>query len=439
MAEPEKLTCFVVMGFGTKTDPNSHQTFDLDKSYKYIIKPAVEAAGFRCERADEIEHAGVIDLPMYQRLMSADLVIADLSTCNVNAFFELGVRYALKPRATIVIAESGFKNPFDTNHVVVRTYDHMGTGIDYEEVERFRGLLTNTIQALEADKKVDSPVYTFLDNLVPPSIAESLGPATKSAMNGRTHDAIAGAKTEEEAEALKKPLAVMVEKAMEAKAQQNFLAMQSILSGVVAAQGDAPDVYLTQQLALATYKAEMPTKEAALLKAHEILNTLHPLTTTDPETLGLWGAVHKRLWELDDRPMADRRAALDNAIWAHEKGFHIKYDYYNGINYAFLLDVRAAHEEGNEATADRVQAERVRRRVIKICEGLVSQPIGGETEMARKEQEYWIYATLAEAYCGIGDIKTCYAWLEKASAVGADEWMIDTTKRQLKKLEQLRG
>jgi len=439
MAEPEKPSCFVVMGFGTKTDPNSHQTFDLDKSYKYIIKPAVEAAGFRCERADEIEHAGVIDQPMYERLMRADLVIADLSTCNVNAFFELGVRYALKPRATIVIAESGFKNPFDTNHVVVRTYEHMGTGIDYEEVERFRGLLTSTIQALEAEERVDSPVYTFLGQLTPPTIAETSGFAAQSAENGRRDDALSSAKTEEEAEALQRPLAIMVDKAMEAKAQHNFSAMQSILSGVVAAQGDTPDVYLTQQLAFATYKAEIPTKEAALLQAHEILKTLHPLATTDPETLGLWGAVHKRLWELDERPMTDRRASLDNAIWAHEKGFHIKNDYYNGINYALLLDVRAADETGNEATADRVQAERVRRRVIKICEDLVSQPIGGETEKARKEQEYWIYATLAEAYCGTGNMKACYAWIEKARDVGADDWMITTTQSQLQKIERLRG
>ena len=105
--------CFVVMGFGKKTDFVQNKTFDLDKSYHYIIKPAVEAAGYRCMRADEIQHAGNINVPMYEKLFEADLVIADLSTANPNAFFELGVRYALKPRTTIVIAEKGFKIPFD--------------------------------------------------------------------------------------------------------------------------------------------------------------------------------------------------------------------------------------------------------------------------------------------------------------------------------------
>ena len=80
-------TCFVVMGFNTKTDPNTGKVFDLDKSYKYIIKPAAEAAGFTCERADEIRHSGVIDVPMYEQLLKADLVIADLSTSKCQCVF----------------------------------------------------------------------------------------------------------------------------------------------------------------------------------------------------------------------------------------------------------------------------------------------------------------------------------------------------------------
>ena len=105
----DKPSCFVVMGFREKTDPISGKTFDLDKSYRILIKPAVEAAGATCVRADEIVHAEVIDVPMYEQLLEADLVVADLSTLNANAFFELGVRYALRPRATVAIAESGLR------------------------------------------------------------------------------------------------------------------------------------------------------------------------------------------------------------------------------------------------------------------------------------------------------------------------------------------
>lgn len=56
------------------------------ESYKYIIKPAAEAAGYECVRADEIKHGGNISVPMYEQLLNADVVDADVSTYNPNAF-----------------------------------------------------------------------------------------------------------------------------------------------------------------------------------------------------------------------------------------------------------------------------------------------------------------------------------------------------------------
>ena len=100
----DKKKCFVVMGFGEKTDYQTSRVLDLDKTYKHIIKKAVQEAGLECVRADEIPHAGTIEMPMFEQLLQADLVIADLSTSNLNAAYELGVRHALKPRTTIIIA-----------------------------------------------------------------------------------------------------------------------------------------------------------------------------------------------------------------------------------------------------------------------------------------------------------------------------------------------
>src|SRR5437868_6804263 len=87
--------CFVVMGFGKKTDFESGRTLDLDKTYRNIIEPAVKDAHLKCIRADDIVHSGVIDVWMYEQLLEADVVVADLSTANNNAFYELGVRHAL--------------------------------------------------------------------------------------------------------------------------------------------------------------------------------------------------------------------------------------------------------------------------------------------------------------------------------------------------------
>ena len=141
----DKKKCFVVMGFGEKTDYRTSRVLDLDKTYKHIIKKAVQDAGLECVRADEIPHAGTIDMPMFEQLLQADLVIADLSTSNLNASYELGVRHALKPRTTIIIAEEQFASPFDTSHIATLRYRHDGKVLDIEEVERFRAVLAKAI------------------------------------------------------------------------------------------------------------------------------------------------------------------------------------------------------------------------------------------------------------------------------------------------------
>src|SRR5512132_2912036 len=105
-AKGDSQRCFVIMGFGIKTDYATGRKLDLDKSYRLLIKPVVEENGLECIRADEIRHTGTIDVPMYEELLTADVVIADLSTSNPNALYELGLRHALQPRATIVISEN---------------------------------------------------------------------------------------------------------------------------------------------------------------------------------------------------------------------------------------------------------------------------------------------------------------------------------------------
>src|SRR4029450_8909489 len=89
----ESATCFVVMGFGKKTDFETGRVLDLDKSYKYLIRPAVKAGDLNCVRADEILHSGEIDKPMYRMLLEADVVVADLSTSNRHCTDALALRH----------------------------------------------------------------------------------------------------------------------------------------------------------------------------------------------------------------------------------------------------------------------------------------------------------------------------------------------------------
>jgi hypothetical protein len=434
-----KPTCFVVMGYGEKTDFQQNKTFNLDKSYQYIIKPAVMDAGFECIRADEIQHAGNINSPMYEQLLNADLVIADLSTANPNAFFELGVRYALKPRTTVVIAEKGFKIPFDIGQIVIRHYEHLGSGIDFGEVSRMREVLTNACKEVFKSQRYDSPVYTFITNLTPPALQTQVAVLERVAAEQRTQNALAQATSNSEGEALTKPLAELMKKALQARDTEDFETARLILAGVRAVQGDEADAFVVHQLALATYKSKALDPTRRLLDARAILAQLSPDASSDPETLGLWGAVHKRMSELSALPERERDEALERATSAYEKAFYLKNDYYNGINYAFLLSVRASKSTGEDAIADRVQARRIRQRVLNLCQDLLSAGIKGESEQSKGEQEYWVRATIVEALFGLGRREESAKRLAEAKDMKPSpaQWMIETTTEQLAKLETL--
>jgi hypothetical protein len=429
-------TCFVVMGFGKKTDYPTGRVLDLDKSYKYIIKPAAEAAGYECIRADEIQHAGNINVPMYQQLLNADVVIADVSTYNPNAFYELGVRHALKPYTTITIAEDKLVFPFDVGQIAIRTYHHLGEGIDFGEVERMRGELQNAIKTVGAQAACDSPVYTFLKDLQPPAVAKA--EAERAARAAQPSAPAADQPT----------VRVLMDQVETAFGRSDFVTAKSLLSVVRSMMPNEP--FVIQKLALATYKSKLPTPVEALNEACQMLEVLAPRTSTDTETLGLYGSMHKRLWDETKDPIH-----LDKAIWAHEKGFYVKNDYYNGINLAYLLNVRAALAGDTapaEAIADFILAQRTRRRVLRLCEALLESkpaPIGAE--------EYWIKATMAEAYRGTGDDGKANELLEAARRVDMSvpslesnpqstaepaqstvpAWMIQTTEEQLARLREL--
>jgi hypothetical protein len=426
----DQPSCFVVMGFREKTDPISGKTFDLDKSYRILIKPAVQAAGATCVRADEIVHAQIIDVPMYEQLLEADLVVADLSTLNANAFFELGVRYALRPRATVAIAESGFKNPFDTNHIATLPYEHLGKGIDAEEAERFKAQLTNVCRTILNNNRPDSPVYTYIRNLQPPQVRGEVE-LTEAAASYRA--APSGSADDRTA----RPLGQLMDLALNYRREENFVAMRQVLSGVVAAMGDRPDAFAVQQLALATYKSKDLEPGKALTDAQAILAPLDPEGANDPETLGIWGAIHKRLAERPERSAEQQKADLDTAIFAYEKGYYLKDDYYNGVNLAFLLDTRAARGRGDDRIADRVQARRVRERLAPRVAQQIAEREGKETTRELREEGYWMRATLAEAHAGLGNAAGEQEWLEKARAFAPEPWMVSTTQEQIGKLRRL--
>ena len=426
-------SCFVIMGFGEKTDfqSNPQRVLNLNRTYEDIIKPVVKEAGHTCVRADEIIHSTVIDKPMYDNLLSADLVIADLSTANVNAVYELGVRHALRPQRTIVLAENNFSFPFDLNHLSILKYEHLGKEIGFTEVMRVREKLKEKITTLMDSPEPDSPVFLFIPSLQ----AASLPPAQAIAAAGPP------APSSEPMDREQKSFAELLVSFRTAKAavseDDDWALPLALLKRLKTMQPDDP--YILQQMALATYKFGKPDTTASLVKAKNILSALAPQTSSDAETVGLWGAIHKRLWGA-----TQNREDLDESVKAYARGYYIKNDYYNGINYAFMLDVRASCSAGDEALADRVLARRVRADVLTICDRLLQA-----VPSADSDEPFWIAATKVEALLGLGRrdeadllkkeiVEKERLRLIKAGGDGtASQWMAASLNDQLKKLGEL--
>ncbi len=159
--EINKPLCFVIIGYGEKNDYPRNRKINLDKTYDYIIKPAVEKADYECIKCNEIKGSGLIDKDMFQYLYDAELVIADITTLNANALYELGIRHGVKPFSTIIMAQDTEKLPFDFNHNRIFRYNHMGPDIGCSEADKKVNELYELIKNVKENPETDSPFYIF--------------------------------------------------------------------------------------------------------------------------------------------------------------------------------------------------------------------------------------------------------------------------------------
>lgn len=442
-ASENKKVCFVVMGFGIKTDFATGRKLNLDYSYQALIKPVVEAKGLTCIRADEMKHSGYIDVPMYQQLLTADVVVADISTANPNALYELGIRHAMRPRTTIVISEKQLAYPFDLNHILITKYDHRGDSIDYYEVINFQKTLGNLLDSVINTTEADSPVYTFLSDLIPPSlqkkaedVARKVGVALKAEGNKQPLP------SEDN-----QTLSILVKQAEDALKERDFETAKNLFESCVLIskankrEGDiAHDAYLFQRLALCTYKTKKPDVISSLFEAISTLQQLDLGHTNDPETVALAGKIEKRLY---DNGQGD--VHLKNAILYYERGYFLLHNRYHGINLAFLLNKRVGtsiYTTNEDKIADMAWASRIRMEVLKMCEedwtdilarqdtlrrqdANVDEKLTNDQLKSYEEQKFWILVNRAEAFYGLG-------MPDKSAEAFADAQKIEHTEYMLK-------
>jgi nucleoside 2-deoxyribosyltransferase len=150
---PAQKTCFIVGPIGEALSPVRELA---DWLLKGVIKPVLEAEEFSyvVKRADHDTDPGSITSAVISDLVDADLVIADLTGFNPNAFYELGIRHALRKPAIHITAEV-VKLPFD--NADQRTI--FVNIANYESVQDAKARLRSAVQAVNRDGyQVSNPV-----------------------------------------------------------------------------------------------------------------------------------------------------------------------------------------------------------------------------------------------------------------------------------------
>lgn len=117
--ENSSKTCFIITPIG---EPDSDVRKVTDSLIKGIIAPALEKIGFNKENirpAHEIYEAGNITSQIVRELLTADLVIANLTGNNPNVYYEVAIRHYSK-LPMILMSQNGEKPAFDiTTHRVI--------------------------------------------------------------------------------------------------------------------------------------------------------------------------------------------------------------------------------------------------------------------------------------------------------------------------------
>jgi hypothetical protein len=91
--------------------------------YDYLIKPAIEKAGFEPTRADKSHRTELIVFDIYRQIIESEMVLCDISSKNPNVMYELGIRHALDLPVT-VIKDDKTSDIFDIKDIRYIEYDH---------------------------------------------------------------------------------------------------------------------------------------------------------------------------------------------------------------------------------------------------------------------------------------------------------------------------
>jgi tetratricopeptide (TPR) repeat protein len=432
---------FVIMPFGRKKAPDGSE-IDFDAVYAKLLAPAVQSAGLQPHRADAERRGGSIHADMFQELLLAEFVVADLTLDNPNVWYEIGVRHALRESGAVLTYALRDRLPFDIAGQRMQRYTLLHGDVDPARIDAECKALTEMIAATLGDwrGRRSSPVYQQLPNLTEPD--------WKNLKVGNVNEFWRGLEDWESqieiARRKQRPGDILVLAEETPNRVLEFEALRKAARSLV--QLNHPRYALSvieQARALDPDDVEARQIEAIVLgrmhrfeEARELLRRLAE-QRRDGETLGLlartWKDEWTRFWNAHPQRKADPIAAahdtaatLRSAGEAYLEAFRTApADYYPGIN-ALTLGRLWEHVTGRQS---------------KIDLAMISAGVAWATDCAlARKKDFWALATRAElalvenrADVAIDD----YSEAAALAIANRDRFAIDSASQQLAFLDAL--
>jgi hypothetical protein len=413
------------MPFGRKMDAAGRVT-NFDSIYHKLIVPAVERADLEPMRADEEKIGGTIHKPMFERLMLCQYAVADITGANPNVFYELGIRHALRPRSTVILFLAGTVLPFDIALVRGISYrtDDSGEPVD---IESTIASIAGQLQAARDDPHSDSPIFQLVDVVPYAQIDHAKADVFRSVVDYSKR--------------YKERLATAVRKG--AAAVQEIASGHELRNLYEVEAGIIVDLFLSlrdvkaYQAMIDLYERMPPPLQRARLMREQVGFALNREGRFDEaertltgvieeygpssETNGLLGRIYKDRWEIAraaGRPAA--KGLLRRAIDTYLAGFEADWrDAFPGVNAVSLMEL--------QDEPDRRQAELL--PVVRYS----------AMRKARRNADYWDYATLLELAVIGRDYAEAERQLAEALGMARASWELETTARNLASIRKARA
>jgi tetratricopeptide (TPR) repeat protein len=436
------------MPFGSKTGPDGGE-IDFNRVYNEYIRPALELAGLEPFRADEEIRAGHIVADMFQELLVADLVVADLTIENPNVWYELGVRHALRARGVIIVCGGRVTSAFDLYTDRKLRYALKDGAPDPAYLDQDKRKLADMVEAtMDAwhGRKI-SPVYYLMPNLEEPDWKSlKIGAAREfwerheawerridlARKTGRIGDLLVLA-NEAPVSAFRVDAWVTAGKALR-KAGRFQFALEQLQHGL---DRDPNNLDVLREMGICLQRLALAGAAGhSLERARQHYRAALDIFPRDAETWALLGRVDKDAWRAAwDRPgqtpaqtreeAAYEDALLRAAIDSYTRAYRtIPGHYYSGINALTLMHLYR-HLTGDQ----RYDAD------MQTMAGAVRFAAGCESDPT---QVFWAKATLGDLEVLVGTPRTVTDAYKEAIAKNENDWFaLHSGRSQLELLNEL--